>query len=64
MVTTAVLMVETPLLASVASKLSGLTMGCYEPKRFPSHEAMVEQLMKIYQAHPILRVPSAAEISP
>jgi 2,4-dienoyl-CoA reductase-like NADH-dependent reductase (Old Yellow Enzyme family) len=39
-------------------------MGCYEPKRFPSHEAMVEQLMTIYQAHPILRVPTAAEISP
>jgi 2,4-dienoyl-CoA reductase-like NADH-dependent reductase (Old Yellow Enzyme family) len=39
-------------------------MGCYEPKRFPNHAAMVEQLMTIYQAHPILRVPTAAEISP
>jgi len=39
-------------------------MGCYELKRFPDHAAMVEQLMTIYQAHPILRVPQAAEISP
>ena len=39
-------------------------MGCYEPKRFPSHEAMVEQLMTIYKAHPMLRVPEPAEIGP
>lgn len=39
-------------------------MGCYEPTRFPSHEAMVEQLMTIYRAHPTLRVPSPAEIGP
>ena len=37
-------------------------MGCYEPKRFASHDAMVEQLMTIYRAHPTLRVPSPAEI--
>ncbi len=39
-------------------------MGCYEPKRFASHDAMVEQLMTIYRAHPTLRVPSPAEIGP
>ncbi|HZO44903.1 MAG TPA: NADH:flavin oxidoreductase [Xanthobacteraceae bacterium] len=39
-------------------------MGCYEPKRFASHDAMVEQLMTIYRAHPTLRVPSPAEIAP
>ena len=39
-------------------------MGCYEPKRFASHDAMVEQLMTIYRAHPTLRVPNPAEIGP
>ena len=39
-------------------------MGCYEPLRFPSHEAMVEQLMTIYNTHPILRLPEPEEISP
>jgi 2,4-dienoyl-CoA reductase-like NADH-dependent reductase (Old Yellow Enzyme family) len=39
-------------------------MGCYEPKRFASHDAMVEQLMTIYRAHPTLRVPGPAEIGP
>lgn len=38
-------------------------MGCYEPKRFASHEAMVEQLMTIYRAHPTLRVPRPSEIN-
>jgi hypothetical protein len=37
-------------------------MGCYEPLRFPSHDAMVEQLMTIYRAKPELRVPTPAEI--
>ena len=37
-------------------------MGCYELARFPSHEAMIEQLMTIYRAHPMLRVPDPAEI--
>jgi len=39
-------------------------MGCYEPKRFSDHEAMVEQLMTIYKAHPVLQVPSPADIVP
>jgi|SRR5262245_11819988 len=39
-------------------------MGCYEPLRFANHEAMVDELMTIYRAHPVLRVPTAAEISP
>jgi 2,4-dienoyl-CoA reductase (NADPH2) len=37
-------------------------MGCYEPLRFPSHDAMVEQLMTIYHAKPILRIPRPEEI--
>jgi 2,4-dienoyl-CoA reductase-like NADH-dependent reductase (Old Yellow Enzyme family) len=39
-------------------------MGCYEPLRFPNHDAMVDQLMTIYKAHPVLRVPTPAEIVP
>jgi len=39
-------------------------MGCYEPKRFPDHDTMVEQLMTIYKAHPVLQVPSPADIVP
>jgi len=39
-------------------------MGCYEPLRFASHEAMVAQLMTIYNTHPILRVPPASEVVP
>jgi 2,4-dienoyl-CoA reductase-like NADH-dependent reductase (Old Yellow Enzyme family) len=37
-------------------------MGCYELKRFPSRDAMIEQLMTIYRARPELRTPSAAEV--
>jgi hypothetical protein len=32
-------------------------MGCYEPLRFANHDAMVEQLMSIYNTHPVLQVP-------
>ena len=39
-------------------------MGCYEPLRFARHEAMVAQLMTIYNTHPILRVPPASEVVP
>ena len=39
-------------------------MGCYEPLRFANHDAMVEQLMTIYRAHPVLRVPTPGEIVP
>jgi 2,4-dienoyl-CoA reductase-like NADH-dependent reductase (Old Yellow Enzyme family) len=37
-------------------------MGCYELSRFPSREAMVDQLMSIYRARPELRVPTASEV--
>ncbi|MGH6843969.1 MAG: NADH:flavin oxidoreductase [Methylocella sp.] len=37
-------------------------LGCYEPLRFADHEAMVEQLMTIYKARPVLRVPEPSEI--
>jgi 2,4-dienoyl-CoA reductase (NADPH2) len=37
-------------------------MGCYEPLRYPSHEAMVEELMSVYRARPNLRVPEPAEV--
>jgi 2,4-dienoyl-CoA reductase-like NADH-dependent reductase (Old Yellow Enzyme family) len=39
-------------------------LGCYEPLRFPDHEAMVEQLMTVYNTHPDLRVPQPAEVVP
>jgi len=39
-------------------------LGCYEPLRFPDHEAMVEQLMTVYNTHPELRVPQPAEVVP
>jgi hypothetical protein len=39
-------------------------MGCYEPARFASHEEMVEQLMTIYNTHPVLRVPAPNEVAP
>ena len=32
-------------------------MGCYEQARFPSREAMIEQLMSIYRAKPELAIP-------
>jgi 2,4-dienoyl-CoA reductase (NADPH2) len=34
-------------------------MGCYEPARFPSREAMVEELMSIYGTRPTLNLPAA-----
>ena len=37
-------------------------MGCYEQARFPSRDAMIEQLMSIYRAKPQLTIPSAAEV--
>ncbi|MDX0411602.1 NADH:flavin oxidoreductase [Sinorhizobium medicae] len=37
-------------------------MGCYEQSRFPSREAMLEQLMVIYKAKPDLVVPTAGQL--
>ena len=37
-------------------------MGCYEPLRFASHDAMVDELMSIYKARPVLRVPARTEV--
>ena len=34
-------------------------MGCYEESRFPSREAMVEELMTIYETRPELRIPAS-----
>jgi 2,4-dienoyl-CoA reductase-like NADH-dependent reductase (Old Yellow Enzyme family) len=39
-------------------------MGCYEPLRFPNHDAMVDQLMTIYNTHPVLQVPKPEEVAP
>jgi hypothetical protein len=39
-------------------------MGCYEPLRFADHEAMVDQLMTIYNTHPILQIPTAEQVVP
>jgi 2,4-dienoyl-CoA reductase (NADPH2) len=39
-------------------------MGCYEPKRFADHDAMVAELMTIYRTHPTLRVPEPVEVVP
>ena len=39
-------------------------MGCYEPKRFVDHDAMVAELMTIYRTHPTLRVPEPMEVVP
>ena len=39
-------------------------MGCYEPKRFADHDAMVAELMTIYRTHPTLRVPEPTEVVP
>jgi hypothetical protein len=39
-------------------------MGCYEPFRFANHDAMVEQLMSIYNTHPVLQVPRPDEVVP
>jgi hypothetical protein len=39
-------------------------MGCYEPLRFANHEAMLNQLMTIYNTHPILKAPTPEEVSP
>jgi hypothetical protein len=39
-------------------------MGCYEPLRFANHDAMVEQLMSIYNTHPVLQVPRPDEVVP
>lgn len=35
-------------------------MGCYEESRFPSREAMVDELMTIYATRPELRIPDGA----
>jgi 2,4-dienoyl-CoA reductase-like NADH-dependent reductase (Old Yellow Enzyme family) len=37
-------------------------MGCYELVRFPSHDAMIEQLMSIYRTRPELRTPLGTEV--
>ncbi len=34
-----------------------LPMGCHQPSRFASREAMVEQLMEVYETKPELQVP-------
>jgi 2,4-dienoyl-CoA reductase-like NADH-dependent reductase (Old Yellow Enzyme family) len=34
-------------------------MGCYEESRFPSREAMIEELMTIYETKPVLQIPGA-----
>jgi 2,4-dienoyl-CoA reductase (NADPH2) len=39
-------------------------MGCYEPLRFANHEAMISQLMTIYNTHPVLKAPTPEEVSP
>ena len=39
-------------------------MGCYEPRRFANHDAMVDQLMTVYNTHPILQVPPSAQVWP
>jgi len=39
-------------------------MGCYEPLRFANHDAMVEQLMTIYNTHPVLQAPRPDEVVP
>jgi 2,4-dienoyl-CoA reductase-like NADH-dependent reductase (Old Yellow Enzyme family) len=39
-------------------------MGCYEPQRFANHDAMVQQLMTIYNTHPTLHVPRPEEVVP
>jgi 2,4-dienoyl-CoA reductase (NADPH2) len=37
-------------------------MGCYEQSRFPSREAMIEEIMAIYRVRPELRLPAEAEL--
>jgi len=37
-------------------------MGCYELARFPSREVMIDQIMSIYRARPLLRTPLKAEV--
>jgi 2,4-dienoyl-CoA reductase-like NADH-dependent reductase (Old Yellow Enzyme family) len=37
-------------------------MGCYEQSRFPSREAMIDQLMVIYRAKPDLVIPKAGQV--
>ena len=32
-------------------------MGCYEDSRYPSREAMVDELMSIYETKAELRIP-------
>ncbi|MFL6845688.1 MAG: NADH:flavin oxidoreductase [Allosphingosinicella sp.] len=34
-------------------------LGCYEPRRYPSHEAMVETIMSIYSTRPDLKIAGA-----
>ena len=36
-------------------------MGCYEQARYPSREAMIEELMSIYDTKPGLRIPEPVE---
>jgi 2,4-dienoyl-CoA reductase (NADPH2) len=37
-------------------------MGCYEESRFPSREAMLEEIVSVYRPRPVLRIPEPAEL--
>jgi 2,4-dienoyl-CoA reductase-like NADH-dependent reductase (Old Yellow Enzyme family) len=37
-------------------------LGCYEEARFPSREAMIEEIMSVYRARPTLRTPLPQEV--
>ncbi|MGH6909584.1 MAG: hypothetical protein ACREEG_05295, partial [Phenylobacterium sp.] len=37
-------------------------MGCYEQARFPSREAMIDEIMSVYRPRADLRIPLASEL--
>jgi 2,4-dienoyl-CoA reductase-like NADH-dependent reductase (Old Yellow Enzyme family) len=37
-------------------------MGCYEEARFPDRDTMIAEIMSVYRAKPVLRVPDPAEV--
>jgi 2,4-dienoyl-CoA reductase (NADPH2) len=37
-------------------------LGCYEEIRFPSREAMIDEIMSVYQPRPAMRVPLPQEL--
>jgi 2,4-dienoyl-CoA reductase-like NADH-dependent reductase (Old Yellow Enzyme family) len=39
-------------------------LGCYEPLRFANHQAMVDQIMTIYNTHPTLQIPTPQQVAP